>query len=56
MTNVVIGLIVAVIVFSIILYGGRHEPTHHGQGIIARFAFIIAIVAGILGGILSWIF
>ena len=54
-----VGLALGVAVFGLIVFGGRTEPTHHGQLVIAElavYAGIIATVVAWLVGFLIWLF
>lgn len=45
-------LLAAVAAFGLLIYGGRHEPTAHGQEIIGVYALLAGIIVFflVLGG------
>lgn len=59
MTTFFVGLGVGIAIFALILFGGRHEPTAHGQGAIAQFGAaiggVVMIVVWVIG-FLVWVF
>jgi len=51
MTQFLIGLLAGAIAFAVILIGGRHEPTAHGQSVIA----LVGAVAGAVVALIYWV-
>lgn len=53
---VLYAIIAAIAAFALILFGGRDEPTTHGQIVIMEFAFVAAFVVffAVLGGYGLW--
>ncbi len=50
---------IGIAVFFLLLYGGRHEPTAHGQSVIAMYGLILGLIAAAVTwviGIVMWLF
>ena len=56
MTIFFTGILIWIVVFTLFMYGGRNEPTHHGRGVIAQygitFGFVAACITWAVGFIL----
>lgn len=59
MTTFFVGIGVGLAIFFLLIFGGRNEPTAHGQGVIATMGAVIGGIAMVVVwviGFLVWLF